>query len=548
MRKWILLLLIAVLAVQLLPAGANAAAAEGALTAKIDQSDRTVVIEGKLPEAGAEVLVTVTDPDGRMDYFNQKKTDEAGGFRFSYVSLTAAKGTYRVRAIGSSAGGATPLEAEYTYSGTTPTSGGDSGANVVPGADEFQILSGADGTVVITPRWSRDPNSGVLFAAIGSEALNRALALAKPDADGARRITIQANAAEAAKGYRIALPASALRADSKSALFTLETPIASVTLVSDMLDGTGASVAEFTIAAANRDGWNEAARNAVGNRPAVDISVRLDGKGVDWSNVASPVKVAIPYTPSQAETEAAERLVVRFVDESGRSTPVPNGRYENGKVLFRTTHLSTYAIAYGGQTFGDVPASHWAHIAVGALAAREIVKGRTDGAFDPAAPISRAEFVALLMRTLEREMEGGGSDSGEASLFKDVNAGAYYAASLRAAAADGIVKGDGDSRFRPNAQISRQELAAMVYRALVSTGRLAAPEGQAAGGVAFEDASDIAAYAREGIGALVSAGVLQGSGRTFRPTASASRAEAAQAMYKIWLANAERAPDTMLVN
>lgn len=108
MRKWILLLLIAVLAVQLLPAGANAAAAAGELTAKIDQNDRTVVIAGRLPEAGGEVLVTVTDPDGRMDYFNQKKTDEAGGFRFSYVSRSEMKGTYRVRAIGSSAGGGAP--------------------------------------------------------------------------------------------------------------------------------------------------------------------------------------------------------------------------------------------------------------------------------------------------------------------------------------------------------------------------------------------------------------------------------------------------------
>ncbi|MDG0808593.1 S-layer homology domain-containing protein [Cohnella rhizosphaerae] len=186
-----------------------------------------------------------------------------------------------------------------------------------------------------------------------------------------------------------------------------------------------------------------------------------------------------------------------------------------------------------------MPASHWAYGAVGALAAREIVKGRTDVVFDPAAPISRAEFVALLMRTLERETESGGSDSGEAPPFKDVSAGAYYAAALREAAGDGIVTGDGDGRFRPNVQISRQELAAMVYRALLLTGRLAAPEGPAAGGAVFKDASDMAAYAREGIGALVSAGILQGSGQTFRPTASASRAEAAQVMYKIWLANAE---------
>ncbi|MDG0808592.1 hypothetical protein [Cohnella rhizosphaerae] len=320
MRKWILLLLIAVLAVQLLPAGANAAAAAGELTAKIDQNDRTVVIAGRLPEAGGEVLVTVTDPDGRMDYFNQKKTDEAGGFRFSYVSRSEMKGTYRVRAIGSSAGGGAPLEAEYTYSGAAPSSGGDSGANAAPGAGAVQMASAADGSVVLTPIWSRDGANGFVFAAIGSEALNRAMALAKPDAAGIRRITIQANAAEAAQGYRIALPAAALRTNAKSALFTMATPIAAVAVSSDMLEGDGASVAEFTIAEANRDGWNEAARANVGNRPAVDISVGLDGKRIDWSNLASPVNVAIPYTPAQGGSgRAADRPVRR------RQRPVDTG-------------------------------------------------------------------------------------------------------------------------------------------------------------------------------------------------------------------------------
>ncbi|MFC3798689.1 S-layer homology domain-containing protein [Cohnella sp. GCM10012308] len=528
MRKWIILL-IAALFVQLLPA--VAAAASGALTASIDQSDRKVVIEGRLAEPGAEVLVTVTDPDGRTDYFNQKKTDETGAFRFSYVSLSEKPGIYRVRAIGPSGAGSNVLQAEYTYTGS-PTNGTEPGTGTVSPSADVEIVAGADGSVVLKPRLSRDPANGILSAIIGSDALKRAMEMAKPDADGVRRIVIQAKSEEPAKAYRIALPAAALSTDSKSASITLDTPIAAATLHSDMLAADGASVAEFTIAEASRAGWDEAASAGVGNRPAVDIGLKLDGAPMDWRNASSEVSIAIPYTPSKEEQDAEERLTVRFIDGSGQSTSVINGRYKDGKVAFRTPHFSTYAVAFGEETFMDLPVAHWAHQAVGAMAARDIVKGRPDGSFDPAAAVTRAEFLTLLTRTLELRTDDG-SISGETLSFKDVSSSAYYASALRAAAKAGIVKGDGSGSFRPSERISRQELSAMVYRALVSTGRLAASESQAASMV-FKDESEIAAYARDGIKALSASGILQGSNDAFRPTAFASRAEAAQVMYKIW--------------
>lgn len=535
MRKWIILL-IAALFVQFLPAVAEAAA--GSLTATIDQSDRKVVIEGTLAEPGAEVLVTVTDPDGRTDYFNQKTTDDKGAFRFSYVSLSTKPGVYRVRAIGPSGAGSNDLQAEYAYAGS-PSNGNEPGTIIVPPSGEVEIVLAADGSVVLKPRSRHDPVNGILFVTIDSESWKRAMGMAKPDADGVRHIVIQANSDEPAKGYRIALPAAALSMNSKSAFITLETPISAITVPSDMLDGEGASVAEFAIAEASRDGWNEVTDAGVRHRPAVDISLQLDGTPLDWHNESSQVDIAIPYSPTQTELDAAERLIIRYVDDSGQSVPVINGRYANGTVSFRTQHFSTYAVAFGAETFGDLPVAHWAHQAVGALAARDIVKGRTDGSFDPAAAVTRAEFLVLLMRTLEQHTDEGGGIVGEALSFMDVSSSAYYARSLRAASKAGIVKGDGSGNFRPNALIARQEMSAMVYRALLSTGRLVASESRAEGGVVFKDDSNIAAYARDSINALSSAGVLQGSGNAFRPTASASRAEAAQVMYKIWLSNAE---------
>ncbi|MDI4644469.1 S-layer homology domain-containing protein [Cohnella hashimotonis] len=533
MRKWIIML-IAALFIQLLPAVAGAAS--GALTASIDQSDRKVVIEGRLAEPGAEVLVTVTDPNGRLDYFNQKTTDETGAFRFSYVSGSTTAGIYRVRAIGPSGAGGNDLQAEYTYTGSA-TNGNEPGTGAVSPSADVEIVLGADGTVVLKPRLTRDPVNGGLYATIGSEALKRAMELATPDSGGMRHLLIQAKSEEPAKAYRIALPAAALSMDSKSASITLDTPMAAVTVPSDMLAAEGASVAEFAIEEASRDGWNEATSAGVGNRPAVDIALKLDGKPVNWRSESSQVDVTIPYAPALAEQDAEERLIVRYVDDSGQSVPILNSRYKDGKVSFRTPHFSTYAVAFGGETFMDLPVAHWAHQAVGALAARGIVQGRTDGSFAPAASVTRAEFLTLLTRTLELRADDGGNISGELS-FKDVSSSAYYAPALRAAAKAGVVKGDGSGNFRPSERISRQELSAMVYRALVSTGRLATAESQAAS-IVFKDESEIAAYARDSVKALADAGIMQGSNDAFRPAASASRAEAAQVMYKIWFANAE---------
>ena len=117
----------------------------------------------------------------------------------------------------------------------------------------------------------------------------------------------------------------------------------------------------------------------------------------------------------------------------------------------------------------------------------------------------------------------GGDDSG--INFTDVSDSNWDAPFIKAAYAAGIVSGISETNFGGGYNISRQDMAVMIKRALVYAGRSAANNGAAA----FADDSAIADYAKDAVYTLRSTGVMQGDENgNFNPTAAANRAEAAK--------------------
>lgn len=109
--------------------------------------------------------------------------------------------------------------------------------------------------------------------------------------------------------------------------------------------------------------------------------------------------------------------------------------------------------------------------------------------------------------------------STEASTFKDVEQGAWYAGSVAAVEKAGIFQG-ANGAFRPNDNISRQELAVVLSRLLKKQGQSAE--------LKFNDQGAIAAWAKDGVAAAVQSGMIQGNEQQqFLPDANATRAEAA---------------------
>lgn len=157
---------------------------------------------------------------------------------------------------------------------------------------------------------------------------------------------------------------------------------------------------------------------------------------------------------------------------------------------------------------------HWAAEAIGKWSGKGIVSGRPGGVFDPNGGVTRAEFVSMLARLFDYADKSGTS-------FFDVPAGAWYADAVAEASAAGIVSGDGQGAFKPEAPISRQEAAVILYRAL------GLDAGAAAAADKFRDANRIASWSRDAVLALVEQGYMAGKpGAVLAPEAGLTRAEA----------------------
>ncbi|MBQ1501101.1 MAG: S-layer homology domain-containing protein, partial [Firmicutes bacterium] len=173
--------------------------------------------------------------------------------------------------------------------------------------------------------------------------------------------------------------------------------------------------------------------------------------------------------------------------------------------------------------FSDVPANHWANEAVTDLAARGIIKGYGNKVFGADDPVKRCDLVAMLYRLSGDEEAAGAS-------YSDVPVDAYYAAAVVWAEKNGIVKGYPDGTFRPENEITREELAAMLYR-YAAYKQIELTDGTAK---VFKDADAISDYAKDAVDAMTKAGVINGyPDNTFRPTGSATRAETAQMIYAL---------------
>lgn len=182
-------------------------------------------------------------------------------------------------------------------------------------------------------------------------------------------------------------------------------------------------------------------------------------------------------------------------------------------------------IAAAAARFSDMGDAEWARDYVGILASLGIVDGYEDGTIRPNGTITRDEFVKLLMVALKVDLS-----KAQASVYNDIPAGAWQAPYVMAATGEGLVTGIDAINFGAGTVISRQDMALMIYRAVLKYG-VKLPSTKI---VSFRDADMIAGYALEAVNSLAAAGVLTGLGDdTFAPASGATRAQAMVMIYQI---------------
>lgn len=393
-----------------------------------------------------------------------------------------------------------PTPAPGTGTGTGSGSGaadnGDVPSPSVPVTTDDVVEEGVavtETTAVIESTTEGGTASASVSAEIAEEIVNQAV---RNDSD---TVVIAPDMSGGVTEAEVSIPADLVAdiAEKTDAELRVETPVANVTIPNEGLGGLAAAGGEVTVSA-ERDG----------NTVAVTISA--NGQPVD--QVTGGVTVNIPQagcTPGTVamlvhEDGSTEVIRTSVASSDGQSITVPLDGSATVVIMDNSVPLS------------DVPATSWAANAVAFVTSHELMKGTGNGAFEPAALMTRG-MLATVLHNLANNAAASGSVS-----FSDVADDAWYAEAVAWAATEQVITGYPDGRFGPNDPITREQLAVMLYR-------YAGSPAVSVGGLNFVDAGKVSGYAQQAIAWAVANGIINGKGNgVLDPQGTATRAEVAQ--------------------
>ncbi len=174
--------------------------------------------------------------------------------------------------------------------------------------------------------------------------------------------------------------------------------------------------------------------------------------------------------------------------------------------------------------FEDLDVERWYHLDTDYVLEKGLMNGVGDKIFAPNATLTRAMLVTVLHR-LEGEPVAN-----SACPFEDINMGAYYAEPVIWAQQNGIVNGISETAFAPNNKLTREQIAAILYRYAQYKGMDTASDDNH---LDFEDADEISAYAVSAMNWACGEGLINGrANSTLAPKDNATRAEIAAILHR----------------
>ena len=164
----------------------------------------------------------------------------------------------------------------------------------------------------------------------------------------------------------------------------------------------------------------------------------------------------------------------------------------------------------------------WAEKAVNSLYDKNIISGVGNGKFEPERNIKREEFVKLLVEALGHDAKAG------QITFADIPEGHWSIPYISKAVSLDFIKGYSEDCFGIGDEISREDMAVIIYRALNNSGYEFTGDGKV-----FADENEISEYAKEAISKLSQSGIINGVDENrFAPKNPATRAQAAVIIYR----------------
>ncbi|MFD0961652.1 S-layer homology domain-containing protein [Paenibacillus chungangensis] len=269
--------------------------------------------------------------------------------------------------------------------------------------------------------------------------------------------------------------------------------------------------------------WTEAEEGIVGGLPAAsaiyDFNLSVGGENTTEFSRSIILDLPIHTTDSLDE----ELLTVAKVLPDG-TLEIHGGRVTGTRIVENRPSFSSYVVVENKVSFEDVArVEAWAGRSIQVMAAKGAIIGKSEGKFAPDDKVTRAEFAKMLVRAFD--LESNTAKEG----FYDVSADDWFASYVAAAVETGIINGRSETRFAPEATITRAEMATMIARALGADDTIDVDAALAD----FSDADDILDTLKVGVAFAAANGIVEGKGEgKFAPNDNATRAQAAVIIHR----------------
>lgn len=254
-------------------------------------------------------------------------------------------------------------------------------------------------------------------------------------------------------------------------------------------------------------------------KPSFPVKISNSGDGVakvDKSYASAGAKVTITVTPGRNAT--VQRITV--TDEDGERLKLTENRDGTYSFTMPSGTANVYVRFSGsGLPFADVPSGSWYYDDVAYVYDTGLMTGLTVTAFGPNLSTTRGMIVTILWRMENEPAAKHGCP------FADVRRGSYYEQAIAWASENGIVTGFDASTFAPDRAITREQLAAILFRFAAYRGMDAVTLRENLS--SFQDQAAISAYAVSALNWAVGEGLMQGTGDKLEPTGNATRAQVA---------------------